>query len=35
MIDKPSWGLDKAFFVLGNVILLQCKTQKNAKHKTK
>ena len=25
MIDKPSQGLDKAFFVLGNVLLLRCK----------
>ena len=25
MIDKPSKGLDKLFFVLGNAILLRCK----------
>lgn len=27
MIDKPSEGLDKWFFALGNAILLQCKHQ--------
>ena len=28
MIDKPSMGLDKWFFALGNAILLHCKPQK-------
>ena len=31
MIDKPSSGLDKWFFVLRIVILLPCKPERNAK----
>ena len=29
MIDKPSKGLDKTFFRLRNVILLQCRPKRN------
>jgi len=28
MIDKPSLGLDKTFFLLGNVLILRCKPEK-------
>ena len=31
MIDKPSKGLDKWFFVLRNVLLLRCRPERNAK----
>ena len=30
MIDKPYLGLDKWFFALGIVLLLQCKPKRNA-----
>ena len=35
MIDKPSKGLDKWFFVLRNVLLLRCRPERNAKHSNK
>lgn len=35
MIDKPSKGLDKWFFVLRKVIILHCKVERNAKNKIK
>ena len=35
MIDKPSYGLDKVFFLLGNVLPLHCKPERNAQSKTR
>lgn len=32
MIDKASWGLDKAFFALRIVILLHCQPGRNVKY---